>query len=133
MDEERSFPIQTDADIVRARQFGRELASQLSFSPGDLTLISSVISELARNIFSYADRGEIRVSVLQRHGRSGVRIAARDEGPGIHDPCLALMDGFSTSGRLGLGLPGVKRLADEFTMESTVGVGTEIVLVKWLP
>lgn len=131
MDGERRIPIVTDADIVRARQQGRELASQLTFTPSDLTVIASAISELARNIFSYAGTGEIRVGLIERNGRRGVAIVAHDEGPGIRDVDLALQDGYSTSGSLGLGLPGVRRLVDEFEINTQVGVGTEITLRKW--
>lgn len=131
MENERRIPIQSDADIVRARQLGRELAAELEFTPSDLTVISSAISELARNIYSYAERGEIRLGVVEKHGRRGLRVVARDEGPGIRDPDLALQDGFSTAGRLGLGLPGVRRLVDQFELTSQVGVGTEITLHKW--
>lgn len=131
MDAERRIPITTDADIVRARQQGREVASQLSFTPSDLTVIASAISELARNIFSYAGHGEIRVGLIERNGRRGVMVVAHDEGPGIRDVDLALQDGYSTSGSLGLGLPGVRRLVDEFEINTQVGIGTEITLRKW--
>lgn len=131
MDAERRIPITTDADIVRARQQGKEVASQLSFTPSDLTVIASAISELARNIFSYAGHGEIRVGLIERNGRRGVMVVAHDEGPGIRDVDLALQDGYSTSGSLGLGLPGVRRLVDEFEINTQVGVGTEITLRKW--
>jgi serine/threonine-protein kinase RsbT len=131
MEGERRIPIVTDADIVRARQQGREVASSLSFTPSDLTVIASAISELARNIFSYAGTGEIRVGLIERNGRRGVMVVAHDEGPGIRDVDLALQDGYSTSGSLGLGLPGVRRLVDEFEINTQVGVGTEITLRKW--
>jgi serine/threonine-protein kinase RsbT len=131
MDGERRIPIVTDADIVRARQQGREVASQLTFTPSDLTVIASAISELARNIFSYAGTGEIRVGLVERNGRRGVMIVASDEGPGIRDVDLALQDGYSTSGSLGLGLPGVRRLVDEFEIRTQQDVGTEITLRKW--
>lgn len=131
MEGERLIAIATDADIVRARQMGRELASNLSFTSSDLTVIASAISELARNIFSYAGRGEIHVSLVERNGRRGVMVVARDTGPGITDIEMALQDGFSTSGSLGLGLPGVRRLVDEFEIKTTIGTGTEIVVRKW--
>ncbi|MHB1296912.1 MAG: anti-sigma regulatory factor [Gemmatimonadaceae bacterium] len=131
MDAELTIPILTDADIVRARQQGREVASQLTFTPSDLTVIASAISELARNIFSYAGHGEILVGLVERNGRRGVKIVARDEGPGIRDVDLALQDGYSTSGSLGLGLPGVRRLVDEFEIHTQPDVGTEIILRKW--
>jgi len=131
MEGERRIPIVTDADIVRARQQGREVASALPFTPSDLTVIASAISELARNIFSYAGTGEIRVGLVERNGRRGVLVIAHDKGPGIRDVDLALQDGYSTSGSLGLGLPGVRRLVDEFEINTQVGIGTEITLRKW--
>jgi serine/threonine-protein kinase RsbT len=131
MHAERRIPIRTDEDIVRARQEGSALAAQAGFSPTDLTVLASAISELARNIFSYAGQGEVELHLLERDGRRGIRVVARDAGPGIHDPERALEDGFSTAGRLGLGLAGVRRLVDQFELKSTVGVGTEITMHKW--
>lgn len=128
---EQRIPIRTDADIVRARQVGREVAGRLPFSQGDITVIASAISELARNMYTYATGGEIHVSVVERAGHHGIRVIARDIGPGIHDKSLALQEGFSTAGRLGLGLPGVRRLVDQFDLRTEVGVGTEVTLVKW--
>ncbi len=131
MPAERRIPIRTDADIVRARREGRALASEIPFTSSDLSVISSAIAELARNIRSYAGQGEIELCIVERHGRRGIQVLARDEGPGIHDPSLALKDGFSTAGRLGLGLPGVRRLFDEFELKSLAGVGTVITMRKW--
>lgn len=131
MDAEKRIRIITDADIVRARQQGRDLASALSFSPSDLTVIAAAISEVARNIHSYAGHGEIRVGLIERNGRKGIMIVAEDQGPGIRNVDLALQDGYSTSGSLGLGLPGVRRLVDEFEIQTEVGKGTSITLRKW--
>ncbi len=128
---ERRIPIRSDADIVRARQEGRALASEVPFSASDLTVIAAAISELARNIYSYAGQGEIELRLVERNGRRGIQVVARDEGPGIHDISLALEDGYSTAGRLGLGLPGVRRLFDEFELKSQPGVGTEVTMYKW--
>ena len=111
-------PIESASDLVKARQEGRNLANQLGFSPGQATLIASVISELARNIVTYAGRGRI---VLVGDGNSAVQILARDEGPGIKDVKAALEPGYSTSGGLGLGLPGVRRIADGFEIVSGPG------------
>lgn len=111
-------PIESASDLVKARQEGRNLANQLGFSPGQATLIASVISELARNIVTYAGRGRI---VLAGDGNSAVQILARDEGPGIKDVKAALEPGYSTSGGLGLGLPGVRRIADAFDIASGPG------------
>ncbi len=120
-----------DADIVTARQRGRELALGLGFSPGNAALIATAISELARNILLYAGRGEILLEALNSTERAGVQVTARDSGPGIPDLQQALLDGYSTSRRLGLGLPGVRRVMDEFTIDTRVGVGTVVVVRKW--
>lgn len=125
------IPIETDQDIVTARQEGRALAEQLSFSSSDLTVLAAAISEVARNIVTYANRGEVRVSLTERNGRRGVVVVARDEGPGIPDVTLALQDGYSTSGSLGLGLPGARRLMDEFEIQSAPGRGTTVTMRKW--
>lgn len=124
-------PISSDADIVAARQMGRTLAAQLGFTSSDLTLISMAISELARNIVRYAKRGEIILKFANSNGRAGIIVTARDEGPGIPNIPQAMQDGFSTSGSLGLGLPGVRRLMDEFEITSEVGRGTMVSAKKW--
>ena len=131
MDEEIPLPINSDQDIVAARQRGRGLALSLGFSTGDATLIATAISELARNIITYAKKGEIRLLELNSSPRRGIEVVARDKGPGIADVKQALRDGFSTSGSLGLGLPGVMRLVDEFEIVSELGSGTTVRLKKW--
>lgn len=123
--------INSDQDIVVARQKGRALATELGFSPGDATLIATAISELARNIVSYAQAGTISLRGIQTASREGIMVVATDNGPGIADIRQAMRDGFSTSGSLGLGLPGVKRIMDEFELESHSGVGTKVVVKKW--
>jgi serine/threonine-protein kinase RsbT len=124
-------PITSDIDIVVARQKGRALAAELNFSPTDVVRIATAISELARNVLSYATAGEIRLRVVENRSRRGIAIVAQDSGPGIPDIDQAMQDGFSTSGGLGLGLPGVRRLMDDFGIESTVGSGTTITVTKW--
>ena len=124
-------PINSDQDIVLARQKGRSLAAEAGFSAVDSTLIATAISELARNIVSYAKTGEILLATLQESRRKGILIVASDNGPGIPDIRLALRDGFSTSGSLGLGLPGVRRLVDEFQIVSSIGQGTVVKVTKW--
>jgi serine/threonine-protein kinase RsbT len=131
VDAELRIPIETDADIVTARQEGRRLASLLDFSPSDLTVIAAAISEVARNIVEYATRGEVHVRLIERSGRRGVMVVAKDVGPGIADIGLALQDGYSTSGSLGLGLPGARRLMDEFELQSEMGKGTSVTMRKW--
>jgi len=128
---EQRIAIRADVDIVTARQESRRLASTLGFSSGDLTVIAAAVSEVARNILAYAAQGEVEITLLERNGRRGVIVVARDGGPGIPDVALALQDGFSTSGSLGLGLPGAKRLMDEFEISSEVGKGTVVTMRKW--
>jgi serine/threonine-protein kinase RsbT len=124
-------PITSDLDLVRAREQGRELAGQLGFIQSDLTLVATAISELARNIIRYARRGEIVLRPIQDGGLPGIVIVARDEGPGIPDIARALEQGYSTSGGLGLGLPGVRRIMDKFEIVSEVGKGTVVTVTKW--
>ena len=125
--------ISSDQDIVGARQKGRTLAAELGFSSAEATLIATAISELARNIVSYARRGEILLRRMQNTTRQGIVVVASDEGPGIRDIPQAMRDGFSTSGSLGLGLPGVRRLMDEFEIASQPGRGTTVTVKKWRP
>ena len=124
-------PIHRDKDIVAARQEGRALASLLGFSSSEATLVATAISELARNIVLYAKRGEIVLSRAEDNGRPGIVVMARDEGPGIPDVNMAMQSGYSTSGSLGLGLPGVRRLMDEFEIASQPGKGTSVTAKKW--
>ncbi len=131
MPEELSLPIKSDADIVVARQKGRALATDLGFSTTDATLIATAISELARNIVSYARAGQIALKAVMRGSTRGIMVTATDQGPGISNVSQAMQDGFSTSGSLGLGLPGVRRLADEFQIDSKAWEGTKVVFKKW--
>ena len=129
--DEIRIPIDSEADIVATRQQGRALAAELGFSSADLTLIATAISEVARNIVAYAKRGEIVLRHANQGSRRGIVVVARDKGPGIPDIAQAMQDGYSTSRGLGLGLPGAKRLMDEFDIASQVGKGTTIVMKKW--
>ena len=124
------IPIASDADIVTARGRGISLCEEMGFSPSERTLVATAISEVARNIVTFAQHGEIVVSPIIRNGTRGVQIVARDGGPGISDLELAMRDGYSTGGGLGLGLPGARRLMDEFEIESEVGKGTIITMKK---
>jgi serine/threonine-protein kinase RsbT len=133
VEKEIHVSINSDQDIVTARQKGRSLAIALGFSSGDATLIATAISELARNIVTYARFGEVRLTVIDNSARPGIQLIAHDTGPGIPDIPQALRDGFSTSGSLGLGLPGVKRLVDEFEIVSEVNRGTTVTAKKWKP
>ena len=123
--------INSDQDIVSARQKGRAMANELGFSSGDATLIATAISELARNIVAYARKGQITLKMVNGLNRQGISVVATDDGPGIADIRQALRDGFSTSGSLGLGLPGVRRLMDEFEITSQPGRGTVVAVKKW--
>jgi serine/threonine-protein kinase RsbT len=129
---EERIAIDSDADVVTARQRARELAAGLELSSTDQTLLATAISEVARNITTYAQRGEVRLSLVRApDGRRGVRVVAHDDGPGIADLEAALQDGFTTGGGLGLGLPGARRLVDDFDVRSVPGQGTTVTLVKW--
>jgi serine/threonine-protein kinase RsbT len=123
--------IRTDADVVTARQEARTMGSDLGFSSTDLTLLATAISEIARNITTYAGEGEVALRALNSGGRNGIEVIATDNGPGIADVELAMQDGFTTGSGLGLGLPGTRRLVDEFDIETEPGVGTKVRLVKW--
>lgn len=131
MSDELSVWIESDVDIVTARHEGRSLASELGFSAAELAFIATAISELARNIVLYARRGEIRISLIQDGRRRGIQVIAVDEGPGIANIKKALNGGYSTSGGLGLGLPGVRRLMDETEVTSAEGKGTTVRARKW--
>ena len=131
--EEVRVPVARDADVVTARQRGREVATGIGFSRTDATLIATVISEVARNIVQFAERGEIQLCGVEQGDRDGIMIVARDVGPGIPDVAQALQDGYSTyRGGLGLGLPGSRRLMDEFDIASEPGRGTTVTMIKWL-
>jgi serine/threonine-protein kinase RsbT len=123
--------ISSDQDIVSARQKGRVMANEIGFSSGDATLIATAISELARNIVTYARKGQITLKRVNGLNRQGISVIASDDGPGISDIRQALRDGYSTSGSLGLGLPGVRRLMDEFEISSQPGQGTTVAVKKW--
>jgi len=129
--DELRIPVTADVDVVNARQKGRELAAQAGFSSGDQTVIAAAISEIARNILNYAKRGEVLLSVVTNGDRQGVIVVARDQGPGIPDVQRALEDGYSTSGGLGLGLPGARRLMDDFDVTSSAGKGTTVTMKMW--
>jgi serine/threonine-protein kinase RsbT len=124
--------VESDVDIVAARQQGRTLAGELGFLSTDLTIIATVISELARNIVVYAQKGEIVLSPYSHNDKRGIVIIACDKGPGIPNTMLAMQDGYSTSRSYGLGLPGVKRLVDDFEIISKSGQGTTVTAKKWL-
>jgi serine/threonine-protein kinase RsbT len=130
--DESVIPIESDADVVTARQRAREMAGALELTTTDQTLLATAISEVARNITTYAKRGEVLLSVVRDdNGRKGIQVVARDEGPGIENLELALRDGYTSGSGLGLGLPGARRLVDDFAIETAPGQGTKVTLVMW--
>ena len=131
MADEIRVAIRTDADVVTARQEARTMGAALGFSSTDLTLLATAISEIARNITTYAGEGEVALRVRTESGRAGIEVVATDEGPGIADVELAMQDGYTTGNGLGLGLPGTRRLVDDFELDTTPGAGTRIRMVKW--
>jgi serine/threonine-protein kinase RsbT len=131
-DGEASVAIARERDIVVARQKGRELAASAGFGATDQTLIATAISEVARNIVVYAGSGEVLIRIVSEGARRGVLVVASDRGPGIADTSLAMRDGYSTAKSLGVGLPGARRLMDDFTLESELGRGTTVTMRKWV-
>jgi serine/threonine-protein kinase RsbT len=131
---EERIAIESASDVVAARQRARELAAGLELTTTDQTLLATAISEIARNITTYAKRGEVVLSIVREDGppsREGIRVVARDNGPGIEDVERALQDGYTSGTGLGLGLPGARRLVDEFDIQSAPSEGTTVTLVKW--
>lgn len=132
MDLQSCVTIQKEWDIVAARQLGRDIARKTGFGTVDQARIATAISELARNIYLYTDDGKICFEVIENIDHKGMSIVSFDSGPGIKDISQVMEDGYSTSGGLGAGLPGVKRLVDEFDIRSEDGKGTEIKAIKWV-
>jgi serine/threonine-protein kinase RsbT len=123
--------IENELDIIAARRCAKEVAKELGFSTVDQVRIATAISELARNVVLYAKEGSIIVRALCEGERKGLEISVADNGPGIPNVELAMTDGYSTSGGLGAGLPGARRLMDTFRVDSQLGQGTTIVARKW--
>jgi serine/threonine-protein kinase RsbT len=123
--------IVVDADIVQARGEGRALASRLGFARTDATLIATAISEIGRNILHHAGRGEVSIAEAADDHLLGIEVVARDQGPGIPDVEQALSEGYASGNGLGLGLPGAKRLMDDFSIETEIGRGTTVTMRKW--
>lgn len=129
----RVVPVRSDLDVVAARVEGRNLAREMGFGTIDQARIATAISELTRNIVLYAELGQATIRmIVTEHGRRGLEVVCEDQGPGIPDLALAQQDGYSTSGGLGMGLPGTKRLMDEFYIETELNVGTKVTIRKWL-
>ncbi len=126
-----TLPIRTSGDIVVVRQRVRARALELRLSLVDQTKIVTAASELARNTLEHGHGGEVRIEVVERPPRRGLRLEFSDRGPGIPDIQLALKEGYTTGQGLGLGLGGAKRLVNEFEIESAPGRGTRVVVVRW--
>jgi serine/threonine-protein kinase RsbT len=126
-----ALPIQSEYDIVLARQTARTLCQELKFSLVESTKMVTATSEIARNTLVYGKGGTMRWEVLAENGRSGLRLIFEDKGPGIADIELAMKDGFTSGNGLGKGLPGSRRLVNEFDIQSQVGVGTTVSIVRW--
>jgi serine/threonine-protein kinase RsbT len=131
-DDAITIPIEGDADIVAARLKSRQLAKQVGFTGTDLVLIATAISEITRNIVCYATGGQMTLTAVTEGRRRGITFVMRDQGPGISDVQQAMRDGFSTGKSLGLGLPGARRLMDDFQIVSSAGQGTTVTMSKWL-
>lgn len=123
--------IKKELDIVAARQTGRKIAKEIGFGTVDQARIATAVSELARNIYLYARNGTICFEIIEHPGKKGICLTAADKGPGISDIGQVMRDGYTTSGGLGAGLPGVKRLMDELEIQSEVGEGTTVKAIKW--
>jgi serine/threonine-protein kinase RsbT len=126
-----SVAIEGPSDVIIARQKGRILAEQLGFSTTDVTLIATAVSEVARNIVEHAGRGTVKLGIVTAEDVDGLLVVASDDGPGIADIELAMRDGYSTIGGMGLGLPGARRLMSEFRIESSPGAGTTVTMTRW--
>ncbi|MEH1949155.1 anti-sigma regulatory factor [Nostoc sp.] len=131
MQKTETIDIQSSTDVVLVRQSVRQLAVEIGFGLVDQTKIITAASELARNTLDYGGGGTVKLETLQEGRRRGLRLTFEDRGPGIPDIDLALKDGFTTGNGLGMGLGGAKRLANEFEIQSAVGEGTRIIIVRW--
>ena len=126
-----SHPVRTDEDVVTARRIVRQKAIELQFRLVDQTKIVTATSELARNTIIHGKGGEMTLEILSENGREGLRLVFVDNGPGIANLELALTDGYSTGSGMGLGLSGSKRLMSEFAIETEVGKGTKVAVIRW--
>jgi serine/threonine-protein kinase RsbT len=126
-----TLPIRTGEDVVRVRHVVRQYATELRLSLVDQTKVVTAASELARNTLDHGGGGAVNIEVVSANGRQGIRLVFEDKGPGIANLQLALKEGYTTGGGLGLGLPGAKKLSNEFEVESKVGEGTRVTMVRW--
>jgi serine/threonine-protein kinase RsbT len=123
--------VQQERDILVARQRVTEMARKLGLGVVDQTKVTTAASELTRNIIKYAKQGEVLIEEVEESGRKGLRVTFKDNGPGIVDLESAMKEGFTTGKGLGLGLPGSKRLVNEFEITSSAGCGTTVTIIKW--
>lgn len=130
--DDQTVSLESESDIVEARMYARDFAASVGFDLLAQVEVATAVSELARNVIQYAERGEIHLSIVERPGSRGVRILCRDRGPGIAELDKALAGGYSTSGGMARGLSGARRFFDDFTIKSQAGEGTEIVGTRWL-
>lgn len=128
----KTFAIKADFDIVKVREYARDLADEIGFSTNERTLIATAVSEICRNIIEYAQEGEVSILPVHKNPKTGITITVADQGPGIEDLEQAMQDGYSTGRGMGVGLPGTKRIMDYFDIQSEPGKGTRIVMSKWL-
>lgn len=129
----KTFSIHSDKDIVIVREYARGLAEYIGFSTNERTLIATAVSEICRNIIEYAQYGHVSIERAQQNLKIGITITIEDKGPGIPDVDLAMQDGYSTSRGMGVGLPGTKRIMDEFDIQTQPDKGTRVVMTKWIP
>lgn len=132
MPDEARIRVDSELGVVAARQAGRQMAGELGFSTTDQALIATAISEMARNIIQYARSGDISIELISREFQRGIQVTAKDEGPGIPNVEMALRDGYTSGKGMGMGIPGARRLMDEFAITSEVDRGTTVVMKKWL-
>lgn len=128
---EERIPVGDESDIIAVRHTGRAMAAEIGFDHTEQTLIATAISEIARNMVVYGGGGEVRLAMVEDPEGRGLRVEAVDQGPGIGDVERAMEDGYSTGNSLGIGLPGARRLMDDFEIASTPGEGTRVTMVKW--
>ena len=127
------FALRTDTDVLAARRAVSAMGRALKLRALDCTKVVTAASELARNAVLHGGGGMMLIELVRRGPTEGMRLTFEDHGPGIPDMALAMADGYSTAGGLGMGLPGARRLASEFTIASTVGAGTRVVILYWKP
>lgn len=126
------MPIKGDSDIVKVRRRIRDLSKGIGFKLADVTRVVTAASELARNIYHYAQEGTVHCYALKKGTKKGIKLVFEDKGPGIEDLELVMQEGFSTGNSMGLGMPGAQRLVDVMTVESEVGIGTKVEIIKWM-